>query len=288
MPKDIITDAPKPPSPPDTTPHKPNSAIYSDPNAIRVYIVDEKTPILFLFGKPNCGKTMTLIRLSRYLRKQGYQIKPVRSFRPEEDTNYANLCDHFNDFLNSDTAAANTSNIDFMLLEISKGGNKICQILESPGELLTQYRDFPPFVNAIINSPNRKIYAIFVEPETGFQSNQEYVDRIRRMHSKQMKKGQDRAVVILNKIDKASELLKGKGYVNIPAAKNYIDDNYQGLFDIFANEHPITRLWRSHNCAFVPFQTGDFSESLSATTFTDGPEEYVRNLWRTVHKYIIG
>ena len=43
MPRDIITDAPKPPSPPDTTPQEPNSAIYSDPNAIRVYIVDEKT-----------------------------------------------------------------------------------------------------------------------------------------------------------------------------------------------------------------------------------------------------
>ena len=34
-----------------------------DPNQIRVTIADPNVPLVVLFGPPNCGKTMTLVRL---------------------------------------------------------------------------------------------------------------------------------------------------------------------------------------------------------------------------------
>ena len=58
----------------------------NDPAKIKVTIADASTPLIVLFGPPSCGKTMTLIRLTRYLRSiNGYAIEPVTCFRPAHD-----------------------------------------------------------------------------------------------------------------------------------------------------------------------------------------------------------
>ena len=58
-----------------------------DPNKISVTIADKDAPIVVLFGPPACGKTMTLVRLTRFLRENGYTITPIRTFRPNYDPN---------------------------------------------------------------------------------------------------------------------------------------------------------------------------------------------------------
>ena len=40
-----------------------------------IKIGDKRAPIIMLFGPPTSGKSMTLVRLARYLRKQGYTVK---------------------------------------------------------------------------------------------------------------------------------------------------------------------------------------------------------------------
>ena len=52
----------------------------NDPNSIKVTIADPKTPIVVLYGPPSCGKTMTLVRLTRYLNSKGYSVVPDRIF----------------------------------------------------------------------------------------------------------------------------------------------------------------------------------------------------------------
>lgn len=43
----------------------------NDVNKIRITINDSSAPVVVLFGPASCGKTMTLVRLSRYLQGQG-------------------------------------------------------------------------------------------------------------------------------------------------------------------------------------------------------------------------
>lgn len=106
----------------------------TDANAIRVTIDDPTTPIVVLFGPPTSGKTMTLIRLTRYLNQHGYEVRPVETFRPAADTHYQRMCEKFNEMVYSDNAAEGTSNISFMLVKVTQKGCSICQILEAPGE----------------------------------------------------------------------------------------------------------------------------------------------------------
>ena len=53
---------------------------YNDPNKINVTIANKDVPLVILFGPAACGKTMTLVRLTRYLRNKSFKISPVRSF----------------------------------------------------------------------------------------------------------------------------------------------------------------------------------------------------------------
>ena len=141
----------------------------NDANKIKVTIADYKTPLVILFGPPACGKTMTLVRLTRYLQSKGYTIQPITSFRPAYDKNYIEMCEKFDKMINSDDAAQSTAKINFMLVQVMYQGRPICQILEGPGEYYFKPEDpnarFPKYVNAIISSNNRKIWAIMVEPD---------------------------------------------------------------------------------------------------------------------------
>lgn len=64
----------------------------NDPNSIKVTVSDPNTPIVILYGPPSCGKTMTLVRLTRFLVSHGYTVVPEKTFRPTYDENYKQLC----------------------------------------------------------------------------------------------------------------------------------------------------------------------------------------------------
>ena len=138
----------------------------NDPNSIKVTVSDPNTPIVILYGPPSCGKTMTLVRMTRYLVSQGYTVVPEKTFRPTYDENYKNLCDNFDQMINSNTAAASTTNISFMLVKVLKMGKPICQLLEAPGEYYFKpdepNRAYPAYVHEILNSTNRKVWAWFL------------------------------------------------------------------------------------------------------------------------------
>ena len=264
----------------------------NDANSISVTVADPDAPLIVLFGPPDCGKTMTLVRLTRYLKtKGGYTVAPIRTFRPESDTNYGDICTNFDSMINDDNAAASTQRISFMLVEVIKNGKRLCQILEAPGEFYfdpekTKQNEFPNYVNKIIASNNRKIWTIMVEPDWKDQTHRNnYVSRI--AYLKQKMRSKDKTVFIFNKIDKTNFIIS-VGNIHVKAAITEIQNLYPNIFIPFLNQNPITKLWKKHNCKFVPFQTGFYTKAVNGLTYQAGPEEYCTILWNTLMKNIYG
>lgn len=272
---------------------------YNDPNQIRVTIADGKAPLIILFGPPACGKTMTLVRLARYLNKKGYKVSPIKTFRPSDDKNYVEICkpENFSKTINSPDAANSTANISFMLVEIIKDGKRLCQILESPGEYLFNPNKpsdpFPSYVNTIIHSSNRKLWAIIVEPDWRNEEDRiNYVSRINELSTQMDVK--DKTLFIFNKIDKTNFTRK-KGQINIPQARFEISNLYPGIFEMFKNQNPITKLWKDYLCGFVPFQTGTYtpttkmdSKGNTVWNYQEGADYYPQMLWNEIQKSITG
>lgn len=272
---------------------------YNDPNQIRVTIADGKAPLVILFGPPACGKTMTLVRLARYLNKKGYKISPIKTFRPSDDQNYVEICkpENFSRIINSPDAANSTANISFMLVEIIKDGKRLCQILESPGEYLFNPNNpsapFPSYVNTIIHSNNRKLWAIMVEPDwRNVEDRINYVTRINELTTQMDVK--DKTLFIFNKIDKTN-FTRRKGQINIPQARFEISNLYPGVFEMFKNQNPITKLWKDYLCGFVPFQTGTYtpttkkdSKGNTVWNYQEGADYYPQMLWNEIQKSITG
>lgn len=267
----------------------------NDPNKISVAIADYKTPLVVLFGPPACGKTMTLIRLTRYLQSRGYIIQPVTSFRPTFDRNYSNMCDNFTSMINSDEAAKSTSKINFMLIQVIHNGRTICQILEGPGEHYFHPQEpkkpFPRYVNAIINSQNRKIWAIMIEPDNTNRkmdstARRNYVSKIHLLKTKI--RPQDKVMFIFNKIDE-THYVQNPGNIKTGLAIQQTEFLYPNVFVPFKNQNPITKLWKENSFDFCPFQTGDFSKAADGTlTFEQGNDIYPQKLWKVILKRIRG
>ncbi len=268
----------------------------NDVSKISVTIADTKAPITILFGSPACGKTMTLIRLTRYLKKIGYVVQPVRSFRPNYDTNYVDLCNNFDLMVNSSDAADSTNRISFMLVNVIKGGKTLCQLMEAPGEHYFDpkkpFAPFPRYLNNIINGNNRKIWLFMVEPVHTNKNMPDVSDRrnfVNKVHKvKQKMNGKDQSIFVYNKIDETPFVIS-RGKVNITAARKDVSDNYPNIFEPFKNQNPITKYVWDFNFDFIPFQTGDFSQtSDNKYTFEEGPDEYPKKLWNSIMDKVRG
>lgn len=257
----------------------------SDPNAIKITISDSTTPIVVLFGPPASGKTMTLIRLTRYLTQNGYEVAPVKTFRPSYDSHYTKMCNEFNNMVNSDQAAKGTDTISFMLVTVLQKGKPICQILEAPGEGYYKPKEdtgiFPKYVNNVINNKNRKIWLFVVEPDWLDEADRQgYAAKIKKLSTKMH--STDKVIFLCNKIDKTPYVL-GSGRINTNAARTAIGNQYKGIFEPFRNENPITRFFSEHRCQFIPFSTGDYNERVDGgISYEAGDDCYPRNLWKAI------
>lgn len=274
-----------------------SEAELNDPEAIDVTIADQQTPIVVLFGPPACGKTMTLIRLAEFLTdsRRGYMVEPVRSFRSNYDRNYSSNCDDFNKMLNSPWAAEKSLGLNFMLLNVSKGGQPIVQILEAPGghyynpdDPSEPHGQFISYIDKIINASNRKVWIYMTEPNWKDHNDRtKYARKVSLMKTKTSRN--DRSILVFNKID-TTNFVTGMGMVNQKAAEQHINNMYPGMFDCFKNTNPITSLWKPYACTFVPFTTGTYKKLLiegkERQKYTQGADAYPLKLWNMILKSI--
>ncbi len=268
---------------------------YNDPNRIPFHIEDTRTPIVVLFGPPACGKTMMLVRLIRFLRKERYTVQPVRTFRDTEDTQYSELCDNFDELINKDEAAVSTDKLNFMLIKVFKNAKPICQFLEAPGEFYfepqTPMKPTSRLLGGIINSPNRKIWMVMLEPNWKNRQNRlDYVGRIGRFVINDLANvRRKKFIVVFNKIDKLTEVVNDNGRPRLASVIDNVKQSYEGVFDIFRNTTPIVSLFKPYNCDFIMFKSGDYYQtSDNRYSYLESSDYYPKKMWKLIIKLIRG
>lgn len=261
-----------------------------------IKIGDKRAPIVMLFGPPTSGKSMTLVRLARYLRKQGYTVKADPTFK--SDDAYKARCEQFHKNLNTTEALQGNALNEFLMVKVINHGTTVCQILEAPGEHYfnpkkpdeVSPRNFRPYLTEIIrNLANRKIWVFITEAEWNVHASvkDSYVSRIRGCKH-QLLKRTDRVVILYNKVDQKEELFED-GQLHVSSAEKAMKDEYEGISAIFKNPNPITSLWRAFNYRFVPFCTGYYTKQVGGKhKYNESEERYPRLLWAELIKCFKG
>lgn len=260
-----------------------------------VVITDHNAPMVILFGPPSCGKTMTLVRLTRYL-SGTYDFMPDQAFRNSTDTEFNELCKNFNAAVGADKAADGTKYIDFILLRVNerRNGRTICQFVESPGEFLFNPQNptaqFPAYLHQIIASNNRKIWLIFLEPGMSQGDRFAYVKKIQDLRS--VIDSRDRIIFVENKVDlpATSSFVLSPTNINMGGLFRYVDGLYPQLFKSFTVKGIFGSKARYD---FTAFQTGTYVEGQDANgkpykSFQAGHDSHPRRLWEIIYKRIRG
>ena len=272
----------------------------TDPNKITVRVSDNRVPVILLFGAPSSGKTMTLVRLARYLRKKkGYSVSVDERFVTTKDVwEYEENTKKFNDMLNTTTALPGTDRNDFLFVRICDSkGTLICQILEGAGEdyfpstgTNRAQKPFPSYMTGIFNGNNKKVWIFLTEPNWNVNQSdrEEYVLRIAHCKSQFFNQKRDKSIILYNKVDKTQFVL-GAGAVHTKNAMKECNNEYDGIFGIFKNNNPLPWVDK-YTCKFVPFSTGVFGEAADGELghYDISHDAYPARLWETIEQCIKG
>ncbi len=272
----------------------------NDPNSIITAITDQQTPLVIMFGARTIGKTMALIRLTRYLESKSYNVMPDPIFRPAYDTRYQALCKHFRDVVYSPTTGGGTGVVNFMLVKVSDNRRSICQIVEAPGEHYFDTKDvtkgFPLYLNNIFSCPNRKVWVFFLAKNWGDDQvmRAHLSERIRGMKTgggAPMVSPRDKVIFVCTRVDRpeCGVPFLDNGRPNIKKLHNDMRQQFSerniNIFEPYENHHPISRLWRPHNYKFVPFSAGTFNAAQNGGEYyTAGLDYYPAMLWEAICK----
>lgn len=258
-----------------------------DVNNITVTIPDTRTPIVVFWGSPASGKTLSLLRMIRFLEQHDFQVVPEAVFRPQTDKHYAKMCAGLKDMAYSTYAPGGNDIISFMLVKVLDSvGNPRCQILEAPGE---HYFDgsanlnFPTYINTIRTAPNKKIWVFFVEQDWGNSQNERnlYSQKICSMQG--LISPNDRIVFLFNKADMHRHQYKANGEPNKQAFFNSIKQQYPGIFTRYQNTGITKLMYGPYNFRIVCFSSGVFNKTNDGReVWTPEKDWYCQELWNAI------
>lgn len=265
---------------------------------ISVHVTNKTAPIVLFFGAPSSGKTMTLVRLAKYLRSKNYQLTVDSNFC-RTAWEYEENMKNFHEMLGTQYALKGTNRNDFLFIQIKDAkGNVICQLLEGAGEnyFPTQGNtsgvdraslDFPRYMTEVFSTPNKKVWTFITEPNWRISNfdKDEYVRRIRFCKT-QFSGQKDKFIVLYNKVDTSGTMIS-KSEINVKAAMKGCSDEYSVIFRTFEKE---SFFGKSIKCEFVPFSTGHFGQlnSSGRINYTPSDESHPARLWNAILKSIKG
>jgi hypothetical protein len=255
--------------------------------------IADPSPIIILFGSGASGKTMTLIRLTKFLIQQGYKVSPERTFRDARDVHYQSMCDNFTTLVNNTKAPGRNQVVDFMLVKVmDKYGRPICQLLEAPGEHYfdkdAPKKPFPAYINTISQSRSRRTWVFIVEKDWENQNDRNnFAQKICDLQQ-QYVLTQDKVIFTCHKADLHGHYMAG-GQYNYPLFFNDIKNQYPNIFSKYVNHNPITKLWCKYNFDFVVFSAGSFSDDgYSEKNYVPSNDRNPAKLWQVILKTVKG
>lgn len=260
-----------------------------DPNKIKVSIVDP-APIVILFGAQYSGKTMAIIRLTRYLQENGYSVEPNRAFRPSHDEYYNRMCDRFNDEVYSNKATTASGNFDVILLRVRDkyDGRIICQILDVSGAHYfdcNEKNELPLYFNQIIHAENKKVWIFLMELDwKDVQTRIAYAEKIVQVGQKFIA-WKDKIILMCNKVDKYSHFFSNA----FPNKKHFFEDTknqYPHVFGYFKNRNLITKLFYPYIFDFIVFSAGVFWKEKDMSFYVPSDNQYPITLWKAILKAV--
>ena len=248
---------------------------------IVVHISDRRTPIAIFIGPPAVGKTMTIVRLSKYLRSQGYSITPVQDFRPADNNDYHRLCDSYHYLISNQCVAHRNSINNFLLINVRNDkGRSVLHFFDAPGEIYCKGIDkFPSYIHQLIYAPNPKIWIFMVEPRWGdIEEREAYVKIIRDIKSKFVS-STDKSVLLINKVDTTLHISE-KDVVKLHSLMKEIETYYPGIMLPFVNTSLLS-IFSKYSCRILPFHTGMYSlTTLGHSLYVPASDFYPKLLWK--------
>lgn len=257
-------------------------------------IVDKKTPIVVFVGPPASGKSMIMVRLSRYLSDNGYAVRPDETFLATPE--YREWCREFASKLHTNIALQGT--VEFLLVNVYKQGRLVAKLLEAPGEdfYTTDAKKIKegknsriePYLSSIITNPNPKTYVVLLDLDSQISFRNEgshrssYAERYLRDFYPKVKLGRDRVVLLYNKIDRTVY-----GSLNschdMAHAREDAEMYYKTLFETMKTKK-LGGFITVDNFVFKTFCTGDFQKAVDNfgreyQTYFPADDVFPHELW---------
>ncbi len=231
-------------------------------------------PTVILFGSPRLGKTVTLLRLCKYIESH-YEIKADLRFRNDEA--YPKTIKNFEELRSKDDLPASTDFINFIMVQAFQrggGGLPIFQVLEAPGEDYFKPKESPNtqykyYLQSLFSSSTKKVYVFFFTPDIFNDFGEERVEvlnaYIRKINDRlsQLNKQRDKVIILYNKCDINASVAWKNGKPNKEAYFASFKQDTNGVLN--AN---LNRL----DFQFIPFKAGNAAGgkfSYSADEFPD-------------------
>lgn len=254
-------------------------------NNVQIQTSAIEKPVVLIIGPESAGKTVLLARLARYLNREshGYDVSANESFIYDPTGKHKRDLEAF-DFIMHDTTSRiprATEGDAYLLLDVRKGDELYCQILEAPGEHYWTKREenqntLKPYQATILKGKQPIIFAFLFEhnmlPNKNERDN--YDRRVSNLLNHFNADRKDQFIIIYNKIDTAHKLKIAGKKPNEQQAINELKSKFPNLINQIETICQNNRRKRY----FTIFSSGEFTEN----QWVQGEPYYPERLWETL------
>lgn len=262
-------------------------------------IINTGVPVVVFVGPPSSGKSMILVRLAKFLRNQGFTVKPDETFL--NTPQYIEGCREFRAKLNTNVALDGT--VKYLLVDVYDQNHRaVAKLLEAPGEdfydpdpktAAKNNNGLKPYLTTIMASKNPKSYVVLLDldSEISFRNDSShregYMQRFLDDFYPNINNQADQIVLLYNKIDTTPW-----GSIHACNDKKGAREDAKLYYEQLFNTMKVTTLGgflTVDNFTFHTFCTGIFAKQQddmgnNYETYNVANDCYPDTLWKEITK----